>query len=217
MLRLAVFLCAMTSVPSLFAQITMFWGSPFGEQSLVLQTPSGQVTIQANATGAWWSDGTRFTYPTEAAYTIACCAGPNDFFVFDLSGAPSTITGASLSIGNPNLVGNPYGLAVNIWDVTTPLASLTASSGSPDIFSDLGSGILFSSLPVGPAYDGTQVEFTLNSSAIDAIQAARGGQIAFGGSLDQIDYDAPEPNAIALAAGGLALAFWMKCRRFRTR
>ncbi len=123
----------------------------------------------------------------------------NSFFVFDLTGVSNAITRATLNLWNPAAIpsiplytGNRYGSpdaseTFNVVDVTTPISTLTAGgSGLTGVFADLGSGTVFGSYAASAADDGTVISIQFNAAGLAVLNAARGSQIAFGGTLAMI-------------------------------
>lgn len=116
-----------------------------------------------------------------------------NFFVLNIPNITDEIVGATLSIQNPAGGGYTSPDATETWelyDVTTPIATLTAGgAGLVAIFDDLGGGTTYGSASVSAASDGKYVNVVLNASAIAALNAARGGQIAIGGRLGTLNAD----------------------------
>lgn len=183
-----------------------FLFTPFGTQSLVLNTAAGTTTLGAVNTG-WW-DSTGFHDATNPNYGIGdgnSTPDHHNFFVFDLANVSGLVTGAQLSIGNPAngyLAPIPAGpTSVSFFDVFTAIPTLTASgAGQVGIFNDLGSGVLYSQRTVSAADNATQVIFSLNAQAVNAINAAKGSKFAVGG---KIDATVPEPLTVATLSLGL--------------
>ena len=106
------------------------------------------------------------------------------FLVFDTTNLPAIITSASLRLLLTNWsVDNDEGEAVQAWDVSTPIATLTADGTSQATFDDLGGGTLYGTRVVDISMAGaTPFEFDLNEAALDALRNAN-GPIAIGLSL----------------------------------
>lgn len=114
-----------------------------------------------------------------------------NFLTFDLSGITDTITGAVLRLYNPTngywSPGQPTE-TFELFDVSTSITELTAGgSGKSAIYADLGSGTSFGSRVFSSADNNTIVEIVLNSSAIAALEAARGSGFAIGGAVTSLD------------------------------
>jgi len=104
------------------------------------------------------------------------------FLSFDLSGVSDKILSAEVRIQRFTQSG-PVDLFFH--EVTTPYADInqnyvTGSAAGQQIFNDLGSGTQYGSytVPIGNVDD--FITFTLNSAAIEAINAARGGDFIIG-------------------------------------
>ena len=149
---------------------------------------SGGTPSTLSSTGSgWWNDlGSHTATNTNYVAGFGASRDHRDFFVFNLAGITQNITGAQLSIANPS---NGYSSpdaseGLSYFDVSTAIATLIANgTGQTAIYTDLGSGVNFGSRTVSAADQGTQVITTLNSSAIAALNAARGSQFAIGGAL----------------------------------
>lgn len=210
-------LLAVACVPASAGTVgAMFVFTPFGSQELILTTSSGTVTLGATSMGWWDSTGGHSAANTN--YGVGdgnSTPDHHDFFVFDLRNVSANILNAQLSIGNPAggfVDGSPAGNStLSIWDVSTSIATLTADgAGQIGIFNDLGSGVLYASRGVSAADNSSQVLINLNGSALTALNAGKGGQFAFGGSLSV----APEP-ATFLLFGSALLAIGVVRRRNR--
>jgi hypothetical protein len=74
-----------------------------------------------------------------------------------------------------------------LYDVTTPLASLTDRTGGVAAYTDLGSGTSYGSRAFSAADTGVApVTITLNAAALANLQAAAGARIGLGGALTTI-------------------------------
>jgi hypothetical protein len=113
------------------------------------------------------------------------------FFVFDLSGVSKPVTAATLNLYNPDVSDFLKGYVspdptetLAMFDVATPIDTLTLGGlGIAGVFDDLGTGVQFGTVVVSPADNGRTVSIVFNAAGIDAINAALGGRIAFGGVL----------------------------------
>ena len=199
------------------AQPFVFGGTPFGTQDLIL---NGTTTLQATSTGFYNNDG--FHDATNPNY-IAGALGSglmNDFFVFNLANVSGPITSAELSIGNPvfppfnGYVPSTNGTDVySNYDVTTPISTLTADqTNATSIFNDLGTGILYGSVALSLADNGTQIKNPLDSAALTAIAGAEGKSFAIGGTLTTTPLPAGLP-IFATGLGGLGLLGWLRKRK----
>jgi hypothetical protein len=141
----------------------------------------------------------------------------NNFFVFNLSNVSGSITSAALSIGNPPFGYVPSGQTdiYSNYDVTTPISTLIMSqSGSAgiSIFNDLGTGILYGSVALSLADNGTQINIPLDSAAIAAIEGAEGESFAIGGTLSTVPLPATLP-LFATGLGAMGLISWRRKRK----
>lgn len=113
------------------------------------------------------------------------------FFVFDLTGVSGPVTAASLNLFNPDVspflkgyVSPDPSETLAVFDVSTPIATLTLGGvGIAGVFDDLGTGAEYGAVVVSSADNGQTVSVVFNALGIDAINAALGGSIAFGGAL----------------------------------
>lgn len=202
-----------------------FPGAPstiFGTQTLILHTTdNADYALPATVTGAYYSSNngegpvsSAYHYAQNKNYIAASCEyygcdtllGPEEnahnFFVFDLSGVSGQIDSATLSIGNGPNGSSLYPAHYTVWDVTTSTSVLEASHSFDGaglaIYEDLGSGIPYGGVTVGPgpADDGSQVLIQLQPLAFDTLDAAEGGSWAVGGAL------VPEPASWAMMLVG---------------
>jgi PEP-CTERM motif len=202
----------------------LFGFSPFGAQTLVLN--GGAFTLQATDTG--WYFQTGFHNPGNNNYIVGDCTSCgrsgsyNNYFVFDLSQITATITSAVLDVGN----GNGYVAGVlstySLFDVSAPVSSLDVSRNDGDatgisIFNDFESGTLFGSRSITSVVQNSQVQTTLNSDAIAALNRARGGQWAIGGTLrpGNVVPGIPEPSTWGMLILGFGIVGASLRRRAR--
>jgi hypothetical protein len=194
------------------------------------------LTLTSTATGNYASDGSHSA--ASANYAVGQTGGTvyHDFFAFDVPHVDS-ILGASLLVPALGYLSIRPNENVVLYDVSTPLSTLTATQTSATpIFDDLGSGDIFAVKSVTAADDNTFVTFSLNSGAVASLVAAIGTSWAIGGAItpmllpagsDELVFASsvsvgaklvlqvvPEPPAIALAAiGALGLANFVRRRR----
>jgi hypothetical protein len=148
---------------------------------------AGAGQIGLNAADWGWYDEMGYHDPSNVNY-VAISDVTFNFFVFDLSGIDDEIIGAELRLFNPaggfNSFGSDMSANYTIHDVTTPISELVAgSSDATNIFADLGSGIGYGMTTVSAADNGSVVSISLNSDALQALNAMRGGLFAVGGSV----------------------------------
>lgn len=216
-------------------------------------TASAAVITQETADRGWYR-GEGLHIPTNLNYitgTHTVTGAPSNsyrsFFVVDLTGFDlnTEILAAELNLQNPTFGMEPSGSThtLAIFDVTTDLDDLTQGLGGVAAFNDLGTGTSYGTVVVSePAVRfGAIIDIALNADAIAALNAARGGMIAFGGHIltlsgfgheeifsrtDEEHFTAitlttaeiPEPSTVVLAALGLAGCLATKtCRRLARR
>jgi hypothetical protein len=198
----------------------LFGFSPYGVQTLTI---NGTTVLNATETGWIRSDGEHLS--ANQNYLVGDCEAAcftsqfsyNDYFVFDLSNISGPITSAVLSIGN----GNGYEAGAlstySLFDVVSAISSLDVerSPGDPTgqaLFNDLQSGVLYGSRSITSVTQNSQVDTTLNASALAALNTARGSLFAIGGTLrpgTEIPGSVPEPGTWAmmlLGFGGIGMA-----------
>jgi hypothetical protein len=205
---------------------TVFSYSSFGGMPILEVNGSTRVTA---STSGWYDqfglhDGGNRNYIAGICGDFDTCVSTNDivyrdFFGFNLSATAVHATSASLLIWNPGRATDGfdgYGSIMpteifQLHEVHTPLSILNASQHQRvDIFDDLGKGTFYGQAIVSAADNGTWVRVPLNSAALDAINGAAGGSIAFGGSLFGVGpvSSVPEPQTMGLLIGGLGLLVW---------
>jgi len=143
--------------------------------------------------------------------TSAAVAEKRNFFVFDLSGLSGTVAHAALQIynpGDPPDLGNGYNSpdpyeTYSVREVTTDITTLTAGgSGLVSVFDDLGDGTVFGVVDIDATTNGTSVLISLNHNGENAVNAAIGGQLAFGGSLTTLEGN-PIQTVFAFSTGSM--------------
>ncbi|MCL4814892.1 MAG: PEP-CTERM sorting domain-containing protein [Vicinamibacteraceae bacterium] len=150
------------------------------------------ATIQVTAADSgFYSETGQHVQTNENYLTGRFNTVDRSFFVFDLTGVSGQVTAATLNLFNPDISAFLKGYVspdpsetLAIFDVTTPVATLTAGgNGLVGIFNDLGTGTQFGSIVVSPADNGQTVSIVFNAAGLAAINAALGSTIAFGGAL----------------------------------
>jgi hypothetical protein len=172
-------------------------------------TASAQTTVIDYTDRGWYKSPGQHD-PTNHSYFVGDDRGnflcglceDNDvrnFFVFDLANLTQPVTSAKLALTVPAgdyggyLSGDPsenYALH----DVTSPI-SLLMSGGLPQNgvninttgYFDIGNGVVYGNRLMTAADKGLVVEIPLNSAGVAAINSARGGLFAIGGSLTTLD------------------------------
>lgn len=149
-----------------------------------------------NTTERGWYNSTGFHDPLNSNYITgfeAFGAEYRNFLVFDLSSVSGTVVAAQLQLFNPiSPPANGPGYVspnptetYNLYDVSTPIATLTAGgSGLTSVFNDLGTGTVLGTATVSAADNGQYVNINLNAAGLAAVNAALGGQLAIGGALN---------------------------------
>ncbi len=141
---------------------------------------------QANDTGRYSFDG--FHDPSDTEYrAIVGVGGSRSFFVFDLSTVtdPRPVAAATLELVVGGVTQGGFGgIDYTLYDVTTPIPTLVAGgSGLVSVYTDLGTGTAYSALTaVDPADAGNLKSIPLLAAGVAAVEAAKGGQLAIGGS-----------------------------------
>jgi hypothetical protein len=187
---------AVVAASPALADSYLFGFSPSGSQTLSL---NGGGPIQASSTG--WFDATGSHDGGNTNYVAGSYGSTvwRDFFAFDVAGG---VTSASLDIGNSASSGLFNGpVTWTLFDLSALPDTNSSYSGRTDIFSDLGTGLIYGQVTVtGPTGN---VHVVLNQNGIDAINAAAdGGQpFIFGGTLSP-GGAVPEPATWALMLMG---------------
>lgn len=171
--------------------------------------------IVLNSYDRGWYDTSGTHSPSNDNYGTG--ATHNTFFLFDLSSVGTSITSATMQFYNPT---NGYlspnlSETLEIHDISTSYASISAGTGGVGAYNDLGSGILYGAQTVSAADNGQVVTVTLNGSAVSALETARTGsaQWGAGAALLLAGSSAPEPGTLALLALGGAAAFVRRRRK----
>lgn len=209
--KTAIFALAVgAAAPAMAGDNYLFGFSPYGVQTLTL---NGTTVLTATDTG-WISDDGEHT-SSNNNYIVGNCCGTqsyNDYFTFDLSNFTDTIFSAVLSAGNGNgYMAGPLS-TWSLFDVNSAISSLDVTRPSGDatglaLFNDLETGSLFGSRSITSVVQNSQVDATLNGSALAALNGARGSQFALGGTLragDVIPGAVPEPATWAMMLMGFA-------------
>jgi hypothetical protein len=178
------------------------------QETLILSTKTGPVTLNTNGFQGFFSDSLSNTAgPDGSANYIVGALGPganaNNFFAFDISKLGGVkVTGVTLSVSSYSISDN---LTYYLGDASALAnAGKLANGVSPDltIFNALGHGGL-GAFALTPADSNTTVSFQLNGLAVGAINRdiARGDDyFALGGTLSPV----PEPSTWAMMLAGFA-------------
>lgn len=156
-------------------------GSP-GDVRLEL-TFAPTATVNAADTG--WYDNTGFHTNANHNYAVGESGVTyHDFFVFPVPNYSGSIVKAELLV-NTYSVASPAGVPTCLLhQVSTPIATLEAGgSGLTSIYNDLGGGAIYAVRDFSPSESSMTAIVPLNGDFINAASAARGSQIALGGSV----------------------------------
>ena len=174
--------------------------------------PAAALTLNSTDRSVVRADG--FANAINANYFVGFSAAQNhhDFFVFDLSSIvfPNIVTAAQLELFNPGYRSTDSQETYRVFDVSSTIAALTScctlGASGQAVFDDLGSGTEYGNVVVASTAVNVDIVVPL-TLAIDDINAALGGQIAFGGALDLNGSVSLGTEGILLASGlaGLAL------------
>lgn len=156
-------------------------------------SPSRAGFVQINSVERGFYTSTGSHTPGSDNYSVGSSDAWRNFLVFDLTSIDpgETILSASVRLLNPTADWFTNAATYSLFDVSTPISTLTDGTAGVAAFNDLGSGTLLGSqvIPAGsgiidPLASGLPVVVTLNATAVAALNASIGGVIAFGGRLD---------------------------------
>jgi hypothetical protein len=203
---------ALTAAP---ANAYIFGFSDNPNLSNVFLTLDGTTDVFAYDTG-WYEGGSHdtdnlnyiVTNPGELGFDSP---GHNNWFAFDLSNLRGTFTSATLTIfGYTTTVPATY----VTYDFGGNIGALTGGTGGLSAFNDLASGVSYGSFAYTSADNNVFRTLTLNSAAVADINAAVGGQFAFGGTIGAGGSVVPEPGTWAMMLIGFAgLGAALRARR----
>jgi hypothetical protein len=138
------------------------------------------ATASLSASDSGWY---RFDGVHSASITNYLVSGAvHDWFLFDVSSLDPNVpvVNATLSLANPS--GYPPGGDLTLHDVVTPVPELTANHEevpAPEIFTDLGDGIVFGSVAV-PDVTASPIAVPLNAAGVAALNSSiAGGEKTF--------------------------------------
>jgi hypothetical protein len=145
----------------------------------------------------WYNDSDGFHNPNITNYGVGYLDSVEyrNFLVFDLSSVSSSqlITSASLRLFNP--VNSTLGTYA-VYDVTTDITTLRAGgNGLFSSFIDLGTGISYGSVSIPNSFSNQFVTVTFNAVGVQALNAAKGGLFATGGTFTW-------PGSVFSSSGG---------------
>lgn len=178
------------------AQAYVFGFSANDNMDQVFLTLDGSTNVYAYDTG-WYNGGNHSTDNTN--YIVASPGdvstdGYNNWFAFDLSNLQGTFTSATLTIfGFTSTESATY----TTFDFGGSISALTGGTGGLGAFNDLASGASYGAFAYSPADNNQFRTLTLNANAVADINAAVGGNFAFGGTLSP-GVAVPEPATWAM-------------------
>ena len=156
---------------------------------LAAGTLTAQTTLDSDDQG--WYSSVGFHDPTNPNYICgfdsAQTTAYRNWFVFDPSVVGQRIAGATLLLFQPVTGFDSMNATeqFSVYEMTTPLSSLLDGTAGVAAYTDMGDGILFGSVVVTEADEGTTIAIDVTAEGIAALDAA-GGPIAFGGALDTL-------------------------------
>lgn len=175
------------SIPNPATNAYVFANSGFAVNDVQLRLTYGNVaTLNSADTG--WYDNTGFHQASNSNYLAGVNLGTSyhDYFMYNLPAISAPLVYAELLVSNYNVV-NPGGSNLyQLYDVTTPIATLTNSaSGATGTFADLGSGVSYGGRDIYVSESDLQAGIPLDSEFVSAVYANSGGQIALGGAVSE--------------------------------
>lgn len=203
---------ALTAAP---ANAYVFGFSENDNLNNVFLTLNGTTNVFAYDTG-WYSGAEHDTGNTN--YIVSAPApldfdseGHNNWFAFDLSNLQGAFTSATLTIfGFTTTAPTTY----VTYDFGGNIGALTGGTGGVSAFNDLASGVSYGSFAYTSADNNVFRTLTLNAAALADINAAVGGQFAFGGTVGAGGSVVPEPATWAMMLMGFAgLGSALRARR----
>jgi hypothetical protein len=133
--------------------------------------------------------------------------GPvHGFLVVDSANFPSTIVSARLHVlmtaWAPDNDATEF---LQVWDVSTPVATLVAAGSPAPVIADLGSGTLYANVPITQSLMGASpFDIELNAAGVAALANAN-GLMAFGISFATPQADVIQEVQLSEHAGRNAL------------
>lgn len=160
-----------------------------GSSLFTSTTKAGTTVLTASDVGWYNSNGEHLAF---CKGFMVGYAGAFDgltyrsYYLFDLRNVKGTITSATVRVFS-----DAYGFdspnaseTLGLFDVSTPASLLQfGQTGAYGVYKDLGTGKLFGTGTVSTANDNKYVYVSLNADGLAALNAARGGTLAFGSSL----------------------------------
>ena len=168
----------------------------------LLASFAGAVPARAdviNAVDSGWYNSTGMHTAQNDNYVVGDLSGVlyHNFFVFDLTAVVDEILSATLHLYNPDnalpalrgYVSPDATETYELYDVTTPIATLSASNvgaAGIAIHNELGSGTVLGQTTASVADNGTTISIVLNADGLAALNAAKGGFFALGGAVTSL-------------------------------
>lgn len=152
------------------------------------------TTMSITSFDAGWyrSDGAHSTANTNIIAGRTNFGSYNNFFAFDLAGVSGKVLDARLTIAsNGRYQSYSNSATYSVHGVSTSVSSLVGGTGGTAAYADLGSGTLYGQTTVSTPGNRTRTMPTVTlvlDNALRDLNAAQGGQIAFGGSTDASPY-----------------------------
>lgn len=165
---------------------------------------AGTHAVPASNFGFYHDNG---TFNSTTNHAIGFYSGTprgelRDFFVFNLTGLAGKIVSAKLRAYNPSsgFASPQSSETFALFDVSTPISTLTALTGGTAAFADLGTGVQLGSVIVNGASNDTIVEVNLNSAGIAYLNSAN-GNVAIGGALTTLVFGTQSERLFNNGAG----------------
>ncbi len=130
------------------------------------------------------------------------------WLAFSIPNFPGTITGAvlrtSVSAYGAYVVSSNATQNFELREVATPVATLRRGGlGQTNIFADLADGALYAALTLPTGNVGFSP--VLNANFLAAVNAARGSELALGGSIPGLNLNSPTQERVSILYGGYYL------------
>jgi hypothetical protein len=191
-------------------------GVALGALTLLALVPAKAQNLSPVRSGLFYESGVSINnvLATNQTYFVGREEGSErrNYFVFDLTGISSPITGAILQLYNPIAPpdsGNGYsGDATETYELTSTTATPTAiqgafTFGAPGVavYNSLGTGTSYGTITASAASNGQTLNLVFNSAGLGALNAGIGGLVAFGGRIttlatnnDEYLFDTTDPT-----------------------
>ncbi|WP_309714704.1 PEP-CTERM sorting domain-containing protein [Armatimonas sp.] len=191
-------------------------GATLGALTLLSLASAQAQNLNPVRSGLFFGSGSSVNnaQPANQSYFVGLEEGSErrNYFVFNLAGISSPITGATLQLYNP--IAPPdsnngyFGDATETYELTSTTANPTSiqggfGAGAPGlaVFNSLGTGTSFGTITASTASNGQTLNLTFNPAGLAALNSALGGLVAFGGRIttivgpdDQFLFNAVDPT-----------------------